>query len=140
MKMKRIILLGILLAGSLATVFSQKLEDMTAEDFREKIFDYKAETTWNYKGEVPVVVDFYANWCGPCKRVEPTLKELQKKYGEKLKIYRVNIDKEKELAGVFAVSSIPAFLFVPVKGEPAKATGAMPKSSFEQAFKDLFGL
>ncbi len=109
--------------------------------FRKEIWDYKNNSSeWKFKGSTPMVIDFYATWCGPCKRVAPVLRELQKEYKGKLVIYKVNVDKEKELTGVFGVRSMPTFLFIPKKGKPMMTKGAMPKESFKQIFQKLFEL
>ncbi len=118
---------------------AQELRHITNEEFQKEIFDYKNNTEWQFEGNVPILIDFYATWCAPCKKVAPVLEELQQQYQGKVKIYKVNIDKEKELAGVFGVSSVPTFLFIPSKGKPTMAKGALPKETFQQAFHELFG-
>ena len=92
---------------------------------------------WKYEGEKPCLIDFYADWCGPCKMVAPVLEELQKEYGDSLHIYKVDTEDQRELAGMFGIQSIPSLLFVPVDGQPQMAMGALPKSTFEQAFKEV---
>ena len=113
------------------------VETLTTQDFKEKIFNYEESQEWNYKGDLPCIIDFYADWCGPCKMVEPILEELAKEYEGKLKIYRVNTDQEQELAQVFGIRSIPSLLFVPVGEQPQMAVGALPKEAFKQAIKEV---
>lgn len=122
------------------TVKAQKIEHITAEEFQKEVFDYKNKTSWDFSGDVPVVIDFYATWCRPCKKVAPILEELQEEYKGKLVIYKVNVDKEKELTHVFGVQSMPTFLFIPKKGSPSMAKGALPKEVFQQAFREMFGI
>jgi len=115
-------------------------ENLTKQDFLDKVFDYENEQEWKYKGEVPCLIDFWADWCGPCKMVAPVLEELSKEYDGKLKIYKVNTEVEQELAGVFGIRSIPSLLFVPVGDKPQMAAGALPKEQFIQAFNDVLGV
>lgn len=105
---------------------------LTTNDFKEKVFDYEAEKEWKYKGALPAVIDFYADWCGPCKMVAPVLEELSKEYEGKLIIYKVDTEKEMELAAVFGIQSIPTFLFIPAEGQPLMQPGAFPKKVFKQ--------
>ena len=105
---------------------------LTNQKFIEDIFDYTAEKEWSYKDDVPAVIDFYADWCGPCKAVAPVLEELSETYGGKVKIYKCDTEAEKELSGVFGIRSIPSILFVPKNSEPQMAQGALPKHQFEQ--------
>ncbi len=113
------------------------LEHLTKETFKEKVFDYEANKEWKYKGSVPCIIDFYADWCGPCKMVAPVLDELQKEYGGNVVIYKVNTEQQQELAGMFGVQSIPSLLFVPKDGQPQMAMGALPKTTFEKAIADV---
>lgn len=140
MKKSAVIIISTFLVLAGTSVFAQKIQHIDAEQFQREIFDYKTDSEWNFKGDTPVIIDFYATWCGPCKKVAPILQELQDEYEGKLIIYKVNVDKEKELAGVFGVRSLPTFLFIPKNGKPTKATGALPKETFQQAFKEIFGL
>ena len=114
-----------------------KLENLTSETFKTKVFDYEKNTEWKYEGELPAIIDFYADWCGPCKMVAPILEELQKEYEGKIVIYKVDVDDEKELAQVFQTQSIPAILFIPREGQPQMAKGALPKETFEKAITDV---
>jgi thioredoxin len=103
---------------------------LTAATFKEKVFNYDKNKDWKYEGDKPCIVDFYADWCKPCKMVAPILEELSSEYEGKIIIYKVNTDEEQELAGVFGIQSIPSLLFVPSSGQPKMMTGAMPKDSF----------
>ena len=113
------------------------LEHLTKETFKEKVFNFEVNKEWKYEGSVPCMIDFYADWCGPCKMVAPVLEELQKEYGDHLVIYKVDTEQEQELAGMFGIQSIPSLLFVPVDGQPQMAMGALPKDTFEQAISDV---
>jgi len=117
--------------------YNNMLEHLTKETFKEKVFNFEENKEWKYEGSVPCMIDFYADWCGPCKMVAPVLEELQKEYGDKLVIYKVDTEQEQELAGMFGVQSIPSLLFVPVDGQPQMAMGALPKATFEQAITDV---
>ena len=103
---------------------------LTNQQFIEDIFDYTSEKEWKYKDDVPAIIDFYADWCGPCKMVAPVLEELSDMYDGKVKIYKLDTEKEQQLAGVFGIRSIPSILFIPVKGQPMMQVGALPKSTF----------
>jgi len=113
------------------------LEHLTMETFKTKVFNFEANKEWKYEGTKPCLIDFYANWCGPCKMVAPILEELQKEYGDKIVIYKINTEDEQELAGMFGVQSIPSLLFVPQDGQPQMAMGALPKQTFEKAINDV---
>ena len=113
------------------------LEHLTVDTFKEKVFNYADNKEWKYEGKVPCMIDFYADWCQPCKMVAPILDELQKEYGENIVIYKVNTEEQQELAGVFGVQSIPSLLFVPQEGQPQMAQGALPKDTFEKAIADV---
>lgn len=93
--------------------------------FRERIFDFSANTAWKYEGGLPAVIDFYATWCGPCKMMTPVMETLAGEYEGRIEVYKVDVDKEKRLAALFGVRSIPTFVFIPVRGEPQHANGAM---------------
>jgi thioredoxin 1 len=108
---------------------------LTTQDFKEKVFDFDKEQEWNYKGSLPAIIDFYADWCGPCKMVAPVLEELSKEYEDQVIIYKVNTEKEMELSSVFGIQSIPTFLFIPLEGEPIMQPGAFPKKVFQQVIE-----
>ncbi|WP_461644090.1 thioredoxin [Labilibaculum euxinus] len=125
------------------SAFSQAANEVIHLDdnsFKEKVFDFTNSKEWNFKGDKPVIVDFYATWCGPCKRVAPVLEELQKEYGQDIQIYKVDTDKSPMVSGAFGIKSIPSFLFIPVKGKPTMAQGALPKETFVKAIKDVLGV
>lgn len=113
------------------------MEYLTKETFKEKVFDYEAEKDWNFKGDIPAIIDFYADWCGPCKMVSPILEDLSKEYDGKLKIYKINTENEQELAAAFGISSIPSMLFIPMNEKPQMSAGAMAKSAFKNVIKDV---
>jgi thioredoxin len=115
-------------------------EHLTKETFLSKVFNYEVNKDWKFEGEKPCLIDFYADWCGPCKMVAPILEELAGEYKDRLDIYKVDTEKELELATVFGIRSIPSLLFVPKEGQPQMAMGALPKESLEQAFRDLLGV
>lgn len=116
------------------------VEFLTKETFIAKVFDYENNKEWKYEGDKPALIDFYADWCGPCKMVAPVLEELAQEYGDKLNIYKIDTEAEQELAGVFGIKSIPSLLFVPKDGQPQMAMGALPKDTFEKAIKDVLGV
>jgi thioredoxin len=116
------------------------IEHLTKETFLNKIFNYEKNKEWKFEGEMPCIIDFYADWCGPCKVVAPVLEELSKDYDGKINVFKVDTEAEQELASVFGIRSIPSFLFVPAKGQPQMAMGALPKETFVNAFKDVLGV
>jgi thioredoxin 1 len=109
---------------------------LTTQDFKEKVFDFDKEQEWKYNGSLPAIIDFYADWCGPCKMVAPVLEELSKEYEDQVIIYKVNTEKEMELSSVFGIQSIPTFLFIPLEGEPIMQPGAFPKKVFQQVIEE----
>ena len=113
------------------------MEHLTKESFLTRVFDYENNKDWKFEGSLPAIVDFYADWCGPCKMVAPILEGLSKEYAGKLNIYKVNTDKEQELASVFGIRSIPSILFIPKEGKPQMAMGAMPREEFVKAINTL---
>ncbi len=113
------------------------VEFLNQETFKDKVFNYEANKEWKFEGDKPCLIDFYADWCGPCKMVAPVLEELASEYDGKLNIYKIDTEKERELAGMFGIQSIPSLLFVPVSGQPQMAMGALPKETFKKAFKEV---
>ena len=105
--------------------------------FAEKVFDYNNESEWNYKGDKPARIDFWAAWCGPCRQIAPSLAELAAEYGEEIYIYKVNVDEETELARAFGIQSIPMLLYIPMDETPQAIMGAAPKSKLKQAIDTI---
>jgi thioredoxin len=124
-------------ASDSPAVVSDKIIYLNTDEFKEQVFDYSTNSKWKYTGKVPAIVDFYADWCRPCKMLEPTLIELQKEYKGKIQIYKVNTDKNPELSRVFGINGIPALLFIPMEGEPQMATGLLPKETLETTIADV---
>jgi thioredoxin 1 len=108
---------------------------LTNESFKKDIFDYTKSQEWVYQDNVPAIIDFYADWCGPCKAVVPVLEELAKEYDGKLKIYKVDTEVEEELSAVFGIRSIPSLLFIPVNKEPMMQAGALPKHVLKEVIE-----
>ena len=113
------------------------LEHLTLETFKQKVFNFEANKEWKFEGDKPCMIDFYADWCQPCKMVAPILEQLAEEYDGKIDIYKVNTEEQQQLAGVFGVQSIPSLLFVPKDGQPQMAMGALPKDTFEKAIADV---
>jgi len=107
------------------------VKKLTKESFREKIFDYSVNKEWKYNGDKPSIIDFYADWCGPCKMLSPIIDELAKDYSGKIDIYKIDTQDEPELSGSFGVMSIPSLLFIPSKGKPTMITGGRSKDEME---------
>jgi len=116
------------------------IEHLTKQTFKEKVFDFEANQEWKFEGDKPCMIDFYADWCGPCRTVAPILEELSEEYAGKLNVYKVDTEAEQELAALFGVRSIPSLLFVPSDGQPQMAMGALPKDSFKKAFSEVLGV
>ncbi len=116
------------------------VEHLTKETFLKKVFNYEQNKEWKFEGEKPCIIDFYADWCQPCKMVAPILEELAAEYDGKMDVYKIDTEEEQELASVFGIRSIPSLLFVPSEGQPQMAMGALPKDAFVKAFKDVLGI
>ena len=111
---------------------------LTKEEFLKKVVDYeKNPTEWKYLGDKPAIIDFYADWCAPCKMIAPVLEELAEEYAGEIYIYKINTEIEQELAGAFGIRSIPTLLFVPMGEAPQMAQGAMPKNAFKEAIDSV---
>jgi thioredoxin len=116
---------------------SKNVVHLTTQDFKEKVFNYETNQEWKYEGTLPAIIDFYADWCGPCKMVAPVLEELADEYKGKIMVYKVDTENEQELAAVFGIQSIPTLLFVPREGQPQAAMGALPKNTFVKVINDV---
>jgi len=137
--MKKSILFALLfmVAGLAANAQEEKKESkvqhLTYKEFLKKVWDFEKDpNTFKYKGKLPAIVDFYADWCGPCRRVAPIMEKLAEEYDGKLIIYKVNTQYETELAKAFQIRSIPTVLFIPVEGQPMMQVGAMPEEGYRK--------
>ena len=108
---------------------------LNTEDFKSKVFDYTKHDTWQFAGERPAIIDFYADWCGPCKMVAPVLEELSEEYADKIDIYKVDTEVEQELSSVFGIRSIPSMLFIPINEQPKMQAGALPKNALKEVIE-----
>ncbi len=114
-----------------------KVEFLTESNFKEKVFDYEHNQDWKFEGDKPCIIDFYADWCGPCKMLAPVLDELMEEYQGKINIYKIDTENERKLAGMFGIQSIPSLLFVPMEGKPQMSVGALPKDTLKSTIKDI---
>ncbi|MEN9445188.1 MAG: hypothetical protein RIS47_2079 [Bacteroidota bacterium] len=113
------------------------IEHLNVETFKSKVFNWDNSKEWKYEGQLPCLIDFYADWCQPCKMVAPILEQLQTEYNGKIQIYKVNTEEEQEIAQMFGIQSIPSLLFVPTDGQPQMAQGALPIDTFRQAIGEV---
>lgn len=130
--------LSLVMISSFVLTYAQDVEiiHISKADFLKKVWNYEQNPNeWKYEGKLPCIVDFYASWCGPCKRLAPILQELQNEYQGKIIIYKVNTEVERELAAAFGVSSIPTLLFCPINGQPSMSKGLLPKDVLQQAIE-----
>lgn len=116
------------------------MQVLSTADFKDKVFNYEVDATWKFKGDKPAIIDFYAEWCGPCKRLTPVLEELSTEFAGKLDIYKVDVDNEQELAQAFGVMSVPSILFIPMGEEPQMAQGALPKDVLVKAITEVLNV
>jgi len=110
---------------------------LDAATFKEKVFNYEEGKEWNYKGDVPAILDFYADWCGPCKMLSPVLTKIQEEYNGKVQIYKINTDEQKELAATFGIRSLPTIVFVPLEGDPQATMGYRSKNDLETMISEI---
>ncbi len=116
------------------------MEKLNADTFREKIFDFQKGGDWSFRGDRPAIVDFYADWCGPCRALAPVLEEISQHYAGKVDVFKVDTEAHPELASLFGVKGIPALLFIPKEGQPAMASGFAPKETLQSAIQEIFGI
>ena len=114
-----------------------KVKQMNKEMFISEVFDYQNSSEWKFKGDKPAIIDLYADWCAPCRMIAPILKDLAAEYDGQITIYKVNVDKEKELAALFNVSSIPLLVFIPQEGTPQLMPGAADKATYKKAIDEF---
>ena len=137
--MKKAILIAMVILVTAFTANAQeekkesKVKHLTYNEFLKKVWDFEKDpNTFNYKGKQPAIIDFYADWCGPCRRVAPIMEKMAEEYDGKLLVYKVNVDQEKELSAAFNVKSIPMVLFIPMEGQPMMQVGALPEEGYKR--------
>ena len=108
---------------------------LTTELFKSEVFDCTTEKEWKFKGKLPAIIDFYADWCGPCKMVAPILEDLSEEYKDKIVIYKVDTEVEQELSAAFQIRSIPSMLFIPMDKKPIMQAGALPKENLKEVIE-----
>jgi len=113
------------------------IEHLTVATFKTKVFDYQNNKDWKFSGDKPCIIDFYADWCGPCRALAPTIEQIANEYNGKINVYKVNVDEQPELANTFGISGIPAVLFCPQTGKPQMSTGLISKVDFVKAIKEI---
>jgi thioredoxin len=114
------------------------IQQLNKHSFKLKVFNFEKHTRWHFEGDKPCIIDFYADWCGPCKKIEPILEELHDAYAGKIDVYKIDTVKEKELATMFQVHGIPSLMFVPLNGKPKTTMGAWPRERLEDTVKNMF--
>ena len=139
--MKKTLLIALILvvAGINANAQNKtsKVIHLTYKEFLNKVWDFEKDpSTFNYKGSVPAIVDFYADWCGPCRKIAPVMEKLAEEYDGRLVVYKINVDQEKDLATAFGVSSIPMVLFIPMEGQPMMQVGALSEADYRKIVVD----
>ncbi len=134
MKRRLLVLTALLMFGT-ASLFSQNIIHLDDASFKKNIWDYSKNSTWKYEGNKPAIIDFYADWCRPCKMIAPHLKAIQAEYGNKLQVYKINTDNNPKLANLFKIRSIPTVLFVPADGNYKQIIGYRSKEQFEEVIK-----
>ena len=120
-----------------AAVSDYKPVEMNTQMFIDRVVDFKNAEEWDYKGDKPAVIDFYATWCGPCKKLSPILDELSSEYAGNVLFYKVDVDREQELAGAFGIQSIPMVLLIPKEGKPYVVQGLRPKAELKEAIDSV---
>lgn len=111
---------------------TEPVTQLTKDMYQKSIADLANTKKWQFKGDLPTIIDFYADWCGPCRQIAPIIKELAKEYNGKIRVYKVNVDNEKELAAALGIQSLPTILFIPMNGDPQVMIGSSDKASFKQ--------
>jgi len=141
--MKKTLLIAmVIIATSLNAIAQDKPEEskvkqLTYKEFLSKVWNFEKDpNTFNYKGKLPAIIDFYADWCGPCRRVAPIMEKLAQEYDGQLLVYKINVDQERQLANAFQVKSIPMVLFIPMEGQPSMQVGAMQEEGYRQVIKE----
>ena len=127
--MTKRLIITLLAIAAILPLMAEDVTYLTTEQFKQRVFDYTTNKDWTYKGDKPCVIDFYTTWCGPCKRLAPIMEELSQTYCDRVVFYKVDTERERELAGVFQISSIPQVLYIPVEGQPLLLKGLYPKEN-----------
>jgi thioredoxin 1 len=143
-QMKKISIIIVFLFALLPVSYGQQMKEsagtiihLTNEQFKKLVFNYEANKEWKYLGNKPCIIDFYADWCGPCRMMSPRLEEIAKEYSGKLIVYKVDTDKEQQLSAGLGIQSLPTLLFIPQNGKPQGSLGAIPKESLVKAIHDI---
>ena len=141
--MRKFFLIAMVILATAFTANAQEekkesqVKQLTYNEFLKKIWNFENNpNTFIYKGKLPAVVDFYADWCGPCRRVAPIMEKLAEEYDGRLLVYKVNVDQEKDLASAFQVKSIPMLLFIPLEGQPMMQVGALPEEGYKKVIEE----
>jgi len=143
MKSLKLILLALCLWMSICPLLAEDVVYLTTEQFRTRVFDYKEKkpdgtpADWNYRGDKPCVIDFYTTWCGPCRKLAPVMEELSQTYCGEVLFYKVDTERERELAYVFGINSIPQVLYVPAQGKPMLLQGLYPQETIVQIVEEF---
>lgn len=116
------------------------METLNLETFKTKIFDFEKSREWKFQGARPAIVDFYADWCGPCRALAPVLEDISRQYAGKVDVYKIDTEASPELAAMFQIRGIPSLLFIPVNGQPTMSSGALPKEALKTAIKDILDI
>jgi len=132
---KRILIIWLCCLGIL-TAAAEDVVYLTTDQFRQRVFDYKTEKEWKYRGEKPCIIDFYTTWCGPCKRLAPIMDELSQTYCGEITFYKADTEREQELAYVFGINSIPQVLYIPKEGKPLLLKGLYPKEEIVRIIEE----
>ena len=135
--MRKSFLITILCALMALPMMAEDVIYLTTAQFKDRIFDYTKERDWSYKGDKPCVIDFYTTWCGPCKRLAPIMEEMSQKYCDQVVFYKADTERERELAQVFGISSIPQVLYIPKQGKPMLLKGLYPKEEIVKIIDDF---
>ena len=120
-----------------STGMAGTITHLTNESFKKKVFNYDVSKQWKYEGEKPAIIDFYADWCGPCRVLSPIVQEIANEYAGRIDVYKVDTDVERLLSQNLGISSLPTLLFIPVKGQPQAAMGAIPKETFKKVIEEV---
>ena len=135
--MRRMILIAFLSLVVLAGLRADDVRYLTTAQLSERVFDYKNNKDWKFKGDKPCVIDFYTTWCGPCKRLAPIMEELSQTYCDQVVFYKVDTERERELAYLFGINSIPQVLYIPMEGKPMLLQGLYPKENIVQIIEEF---